>query len=707
MPNMVIPGTKVTTDTLNPLGVMYTHSAQTVTGVKTFQAPPKALSDPTDDNHLTRKAYVDTQISNALGLSKLSDWQNSVLSRTQTDPPASPSQGDRYLIPSGATGDWSGHDGQIAEWDGSQWTYTTPNKGFAVFVEDEARLLIYDGTNWVYLESVLNHSNLTISATADDHPLYVPTDGSRGFTAPVAGVDPTQSSHLATKSYVDSVAGGGGVPFTVLDPATDDIKTALEGASDGDVFYIKPGTYSTTYITISAKITIWASRDFTLQLSPSANKGGIRITDTGDLLAYDFNIEVSPTDIGTSVIQVYQYGNVKLKHIKITGISGAFTPYYVFEVSNAYKGYLIAEQCIFTGTFQQYGIRGYATTGAIRIVKCLIDGLEFDVYRGDRVTIEGCIFLNSSTNAIASNTEGFVITKSLFVGTQPTDAITVHGTSQVEGNTIIMGATYRAITTNGKTIVANNQIVAQDDGIFIQDNEGSSIVGNRIILEGTSGRGIHAYSTYGALIAHNVVECNGSNTEAAIEISGSGGGENAIIGNYILGDNLTATSKRAIFVSDNTENVIAHNTIRGNSFTEGIYINYSRCTVEGNKLYIKNITGSANGIHVTPGTDEVVIANNTITHGNGTAIYVQGYETVIKGNLITTDSDTDTTGIDIPNTTGGNIVEGNKIRIISGYAINIAPSIQNTIVKNNIYHGNVTLPTDGVNGNIVKDNISI
>ena len=37
----------------------------------------------------------------------------------------------------------------------------------------------------------------------DDHPQYVPTDGSRGFTSTVSGVDPIKSYHLATKTYVD------------------------------------------------------------------------------------------------------------------------------------------------------------------------------------------------------------------------------------------------------------------------------------------------------------------------------------------------------------------------------------------------------------------------------------------------------------------------------------------------------------------------
>jgi hypothetical protein len=37
----------------------------------------------------------------------------------------------------------------------------------------------------------------------DDHTQYVPTDASRGFTASVSGIDPTEDYHLSTKQYID------------------------------------------------------------------------------------------------------------------------------------------------------------------------------------------------------------------------------------------------------------------------------------------------------------------------------------------------------------------------------------------------------------------------------------------------------------------------------------------------------------------------
>lgn len=62
----------------------------------------------------------------------------SVISATTTAPPALPVDGDRYLIPAGATGAWVGHVGEAAIWDeeSGAWTFELPSEGTIVYVED-------------------------------------------------------------------------------------------------------------------------------------------------------------------------------------------------------------------------------------------------------------------------------------------------------------------------------------------------------------------------------------------------------------------------------------------------------------------------------------------------------------------------------------------------------------------------------------------
>ena len=74
-------------------------------------------------------------------------WQKSVIDKDLATPPASPSIGDRYLIPSSPTGDWSGHADDIAQWNGTTWDFTSPLEGMFTFVTDENVLYNYV-TSW-------------------------------------------------------------------------------------------------------------------------------------------------------------------------------------------------------------------------------------------------------------------------------------------------------------------------------------------------------------------------------------------------------------------------------------------------------------------------------------------------------------------------------------------------------------------------------
>ena len=53
----------------------------------------------------------------------------SVLDRDLAGPPASPAEGDRYLIAASATGAWSGREGKIAAWQDGAWTFHTAREG--------------------------------------------------------------------------------------------------------------------------------------------------------------------------------------------------------------------------------------------------------------------------------------------------------------------------------------------------------------------------------------------------------------------------------------------------------------------------------------------------------------------------------------------------------------------------------------------------
>lgn len=66
------------------------------------------------------------------------DPGNGVVSTTTTTPPSTPNDGDSYYVPAGATGAWTGHDGQYADWDSEDetWVFTDVPDGTLVYDAD-------------------------------------------------------------------------------------------------------------------------------------------------------------------------------------------------------------------------------------------------------------------------------------------------------------------------------------------------------------------------------------------------------------------------------------------------------------------------------------------------------------------------------------------------------------------------------------------
>lgn len=72
----------------------------------------------------------------------------SVKDRDIVTPPASPADGDRYIVPAAATGAWSGRTNQIAVRIGGAWEFHVPKVGWLCFIEDEAVLSAYKAAGW-------------------------------------------------------------------------------------------------------------------------------------------------------------------------------------------------------------------------------------------------------------------------------------------------------------------------------------------------------------------------------------------------------------------------------------------------------------------------------------------------------------------------------------------------------------------------------
>ncbi len=73
----------------------------------------------------------------------------SILDRNLTAPPGSPAEGDCYIPVATATGDWAGHEDDIAVYLGATWVFYTPKQGWLFYIEDEAVISVYKtATGW-------------------------------------------------------------------------------------------------------------------------------------------------------------------------------------------------------------------------------------------------------------------------------------------------------------------------------------------------------------------------------------------------------------------------------------------------------------------------------------------------------------------------------------------------------------------------------
>lgn len=67
--------------------------------------------------------------------------------RDLSDPPESPSNGDRYIVKTAGVNAWEGHNEELAiYYDG--WIFIPPKQGWRLWVDDEYIMILYDGTVW-------------------------------------------------------------------------------------------------------------------------------------------------------------------------------------------------------------------------------------------------------------------------------------------------------------------------------------------------------------------------------------------------------------------------------------------------------------------------------------------------------------------------------------------------------------------------------
>lgn len=93
--------------------------------------------------------------------------QLAVLDRDLAVPPPLPNDGDRYIVKPTGSGEWSGHDQELAVWQDGAWVFYTPQMGWMAQIIDEGRFVTWGGSSWTDHDHVNPVPRVGINSLAD------------------------------------------------------------------------------------------------------------------------------------------------------------------------------------------------------------------------------------------------------------------------------------------------------------------------------------------------------------------------------------------------------------------------------------------------------------------------------------------------------------------------------------------------------------
>lgn len=94
--------------------------------------------------------------------------QASVEARTLSVPPASPLEGEAWIVPAGASGAWAGHAEEIAAFQAGAWNFYDPAPGWQVFDKAGGALCVFSGSGWLAVAATgAGLPRLGVNAEAD------------------------------------------------------------------------------------------------------------------------------------------------------------------------------------------------------------------------------------------------------------------------------------------------------------------------------------------------------------------------------------------------------------------------------------------------------------------------------------------------------------------------------------------------------------
>lgn len=230
-----------------------------------------------------------------------------VESATLTTPPPSPLAGEAYIVPTGATGAWAGHDMEIAAFQSGAWLFYDPADGWQTYVKSEKTHYVFDAGHWRPLASLgAGLPQLGINAMADTTNRLAVSAAATLLTHAGAGhqlkVNKASASDTASLLYQSDWSGRAEMGLMGDDHWR--LKVSADGTNWIAALAVNPASGATTVAatlkpatdnsaTLGASGARWASiwsATGTIQTSDSRQKTDIAPSDLG----LDFILALNP-----------------------------------------------------------------------------------------------------------------------------------------------------------------------------------------------------------------------------------------------------------------------------------------------------------------------------------------------------------------------------------------------------------------------------
>ena len=242
--------------------------------------------------------------------------QLSVLDRTRTTPPASPADGDRHIVASGATGLWTGWDLNVAFWVDGVWMRLVPRPGWLAWIAAEQAFVVWNGSAWDPVGEPVDVSDAVFSLVNDADPTKkalfslsgITTGTTRTFTLP------NTSSELAILAGTQTFSGN--KTFTGTLTASGTVTVSATAATIGTA------TTTSTYGMGTGATTIGVTK--TVNLGTGGASGSTTVVNIGSATAGAGGTTVVNTPTVTFANAVTQVGMPQANlTAQLLGLGGA------------------------------------------------------------------------------------------------------------------------------------------------------------------------------------------------------------------------------------------------------------------------------------------------------------------------------------------------------------------------------------------------